>query len=48
MWAAMPEKQHSAEQTMHKLREAEVGLSQSQTADAVCKQLGVTQQTIYR
>jgi putative transposase len=44
----MPKKRHSAEQIIHKLREAEVALSQGQTVGAVCKQIGVTQQTYYR
>jgi transposase-like protein len=44
----MPKKRHSAEQIIHKLREAEVALSQGQTVGAICKQIGVTQQTYYR
>ena len=44
----MPKKRHSAEQIIHKLREAEVALAQGQTVGAVCKQIGVTQQTYYR
>ena len=44
----MPKKRHSAEQIIHKLREAEVALSQGQTVGVVCKQIGVTQQTYYR
>jgi len=44
----MPKKRHSAEQIIHRLREAEVALSQGQTVGAVCKQIGVTQQTYYR
>ena len=40
----MPKKRHSAEQIIHKLREAEVTLSQGQIVGAVCKQIGVTQQ----
>ena len=44
----MPKKRHSAEQIIHMLREAEVALSQGQTVGAVCKQIGVTQQTYYR
>jgi transposase-like protein len=44
----MPKKRHSAEQIIHKLREAEVALAQGQTVGAVCKQIGVTPQTYYR
>ena len=44
----MPRKRHTAEQIIHKLREAEVALSQGLTLAAVCKQIGVTQQTYYR
>ncbi len=44
----MPKKRHTAEQIIHKLREAEVGLAQGQTIAAVCKKLGVTEQTYYR
>jgi hypothetical protein len=43
----MPKKRHSAEQIIHKLREAEVALAPSQTVGAVCMQIGVTQQTCY-
>ena len=44
----MPRKRHTAEQIIHKLREAEVALSQGLTLAVVCKQIGVTQQTYYR
>lgn len=39
---------HSAEQIIHKLREAEVLISQGQTVAQACKQIGVTDQTYYR
>ena len=44
----MARKRHTAEQIIHKLREAEVALSQGQTVKAVCRQLEVTEQTYYR
>ena len=44
----MARKRHSAEQIIHKLREAEVALGQGKNVKAVCKQLGVTEQTYYR
>ncbi|GJM25827.1 MAG: hypothetical protein DHS20C16_22420 [Phycisphaerae bacterium] len=39
---------HSTEQIIHKLREAEVLISQNQTVEHACKQIGVTVQTYYR
>ena len=44
----MARKRHTAEEIIHKLREAEVALSQGRTVDLVCKQLEVTEQTYYR
>ena len=44
----MARRRHTAEQIIHKLREAEIALSQGQTVSAVCKQIEVTQQTYYR
>ncbi len=44
----MPKKKHSVEQIIHKLREAEVLLSQGRTVAEVCRSLGVTEQTYYR
>jgi len=41
----MPRKRHSAEQIIHRLREAEVALAQGQSVKLVCKQIGVTEQT---
>jgi len=44
----MPKKRHTAEQIIHKLREAEVALSQGGSVKAASKQIGVTEQTYYR
>ena len=44
----MARKRHTAEQIIHKLREAEVALGQGQHVKTVCKQLEVTEQTYYR
>ena len=44
----MPRKKHSVEQVIHKLREAEVLLSQGGTLAEVCRALGITEQTYYR
>ncbi len=44
----MPRKKHSVEQVIHKLREAEVLLSQGKAVAEVCRSLGVTEQTYYR
>ncbi len=44
----MARKRHTAEQIIHKLREAEVALGQGKIVTAVCKQLEVTEQTYYR
>ena len=44
----MSRKRHSAEQIIHKLREAEVRLAQGQSVADVCKQLETTAQTYYR
>lgn len=44
----MPRKKHSVEQIIHKLREAEVLLSQGKAVAEVCRSLGITEQTYYR
>ena len=44
----MSRKRHSAEQIIHKLREAEVRLAQGQAVGEVCKELEITAQTYYR
>ena len=41
----MPKKKHSVEQIIHKLREAEVLLSQGKAVTEVCRSLGITAQT---
>jgi transposase-like protein len=44
----VPKKQHSPEQIIRMLREAEVALSQGEPVTAVVKKLGVTTNTYYR
>ncbi len=44
----MARRRHTAEQIIHKLREAEVGLGQGKSVKVVCKQLEITEQTYYR
>jgi transposase-like protein len=44
----MPKKRYTAEEIIHKLREAEVLLGQGQTVPQVCRKLGVADQTYYR
>ncbi len=44
----MARKRHTAEQIIHKLREAEVALGQGKNVKVVCKQLEITEQTYYR
>jgi len=44
----MSRKRHTPEQIIGMLREAEVLLSQGQTAAEVCRQLGVSEQSYYR
>ena len=44
----MGRKRHGPEQILAKLREAEVELSKGKTAGAVCRTLGITEQTYYR
>ena len=44
----MPRKQHTTEQIIGKLREAEVDLAQGKTVPQACKKIGVTEQTYYR
>ena len=41
-------KRHTPEQIIHKLRQAEVELSQGATVPQAAKQIGVTTQTYYR
>jgi transposase-like protein len=44
----MPRKRYNAEEIIHKLREADVLLSQGHSVKRVSKQLGVAEQTYYR
>ena len=44
----MPRKGYTPEQIINKLREAEVLLSQGNKVAAICKKIGVTDQTYYR
>jgi putative transposase len=44
----MSRKRYTAEQIIGKLREAEVALSQGETAAQVCRTLGIAEQTFYR
>jgi len=44
----MARRRHTPEEIIHKLRAAEVALSQGKTVGQVCKQLEVTEQTDYR
>jgi len=44
----MPKKGYTPEQIIHKLREAEVLLSQRASIAVICKKIGVTDQTYYR
>ncbi len=41
-------KRHSAEQIVSKLRQADVELGKGQKVPAVCRQLGISEQTYYR
>ncbi len=44
----MAKKSHSPEQTINKLREAEILLSQGATIGEASRKIGVTEQTYYR
>lgn len=44
----MGRKRHSAEEIVNKLRQAEVELGKGSSVAALCKLLGVTEQTYYR
>jgi len=44
----MPRKRYSPDEIIHKLREAEVSLSQGQTVQEAVRQLGIAEQTYYR
>ena len=44
----MPKKRYSAEEIIHKLREADVLQGQGRTVSQACKQIGISDQTYYR
>ena len=44
----MPKKRYNTEDIIHKLREADVLLSQGKSVSQACKQIGVSDQTYYR
>ena len=44
----MTKKRYTSEQIIHKLREAEVELAGGKTVPAVCRKLGISEQTYYR
>jgi len=44
----MPRKRNTAEEIIHKLREAEVLMGQGLTTKEAAKELGITEQTYYR
>ncbi len=44
----MPQKRHTPEQIISKLREAEVTLAGGQTVAHACRSIGVSEQTFYR
>jgi putative transposase len=44
----MSRKRHTPEQIIQKLRQAEVELARGETVGAVCKQMGIAEQTYYR
>ena len=43
----MPKKRYSAEEIIHKLREADVLLSQGKSVSQAYKQIGISDQTYY-
>jgi putative transposase len=44
----MAQRRYKAEEIIHKLREAEVLLSQGRNVGEACRKIGVTKQTYYR
>ena len=44
----MAKRKHTTEQSIRKLREAEIELAKGQSIKLACKKLGVTEQTYYR
>ena len=44
----MARRRHTAEQVIHLLRQAEVGLANGKTVRALCRELEIREQTYYR
>ena len=44
----MPKKRYNAEDIIHKLREADVLLSEGMNVSQICKRIGIADQTYYR
>jgi transposase-like protein len=44
----MQKKRYNAEDIIHKLREADVLLSQGMNVSQICKRIGIADQTYYR
>ena len=44
----MPKKRYNTEDIIHKLREADVLLSQGMNVSQICKRIGIADQTYYR
>ena len=44
----MPKKRYNAEDIIHKLREADVLLSQGMNVSQICRRIGIADQTYYR
>ena len=44
----MARRRHTAEQVIHLLRQAEVGLANGKTVQALCRELEISEQTYYR
>ena len=44
----MPKKRYNGEDIIHKLREADVLLSQGMNVSQICKRIGIADQTYYR
>ena len=44
----MPKRRYNAEDIIHKLREADVLLSQGMNVSQICKRIGIAAQTYYR
>ena len=47
-WSMSKGNRHTAEQIVNNLRQADVELSKGQSIAAVCRQIGITDQTYYR